>query len=141
MIRRSGHNRGFTLQEILVVLIIVGVLAALALPNYTKMKDEALNKVAKSTLALVRAGEQIYRMEYGTYVAGNANSGDATLNTNLKLTIPTGADSKWEYRAAAPGFPAANTFTGRARRTDGTSKVWCINQAIEEAFSNTDCSW
>ncbi|MDP2941215.1 MAG: prepilin-type N-terminal cleavage/methylation domain-containing protein [Candidatus Omnitrophota bacterium] len=140
MIRRSGYNRGFTLQEILVVLIIVGILAALALPNYTKMKDDALNKVAKSTLALVRAGEQIYRMEYGTFWADAPTSG---LNTNLKLTIPTGADSKWEYKAVAGSSDIKSSFYGKARRQDDTTKVWCINQSSEEAYpaGTAGCSW
>ena|SRR3989338_1637412 len=133
------RNIGFTLQEILIVLVIVGILVALALPNYTRMKDEALNKVARSTLALVRAGEQIYRMEYGSFAAADATS---NVNTILKLTIPTGADSRWEYKVVpVVGTPITNAFTGKAQRTDaGATKVWCISQASEEAY-DAGCAW
>jgi general secretion pathway protein G len=47
----------FTLLEFLVVIIIIGILAALALPNFGKAKEHALGKEAIANLKLMAAAE------------------------------------------------------------------------------------
>jgi len=97
-------KKGFTIAEILMVIVIVGILAALTYPNFTIPKEKALDREAKATLALMRAAERIYRMEAGgAYYpyAGYTTTADVNLiNNNLKLSLPTTlpvANRNWAY--------------------------------------------
>lgn len=59
--------RGFTLIEILVVIVILGVLAALIVPNVIQRPDEARATVAKSDIAAIMQALKIYRLDNQRY--------------------------------------------------------------------------
>ena len=123
-------EKAFSLLELIIVIIIVGVLATLGFVNYGSVKERTLDKEAQANLKLIRAAERIYRMEYGFYAnAGNA----ATVNSILKLAIPTGTPN-WNYAVTGA---STNAFSSRAQRnvTTGTPRAWCIDQASETATS------
>lgn len=63
--RRSP--RGFTLIEILVVIVILGVLAALIVPNVLSRPDEARTVVAKSDIAAIMQALKMYRLDNQRY--------------------------------------------------------------------------
>ncbi|MFH0917606.1 MAG: type II secretion system protein [Candidatus Omnitrophota bacterium] len=89
-------TRGFTLAEILVVVVIIGTLAALAWPNYSAIKEKALNKEANASLALIRAAEKIYKMEQGYYYPYLTTTNViANINSFLKLSLPESATRMW----------------------------------------------
>lgn len=113
--------RAFTLLELLVVLIIVGILAGIAIPNYTKTSERAKNREAQTALSLIQAAERIYRLRNPTYY-GSLVLND--INNNLKLSLSSQA---WTYSIVA----VANTFTASARRSPtGTpwDRRWDIDQ-------------
>ena len=66
--RRSA--RGFTLIEILVVIVILGVLAALIVPNVLSRPDEARATVAKSDIAAIMQALKLYRLDNQRYPTG-----------------------------------------------------------------------
>lgn len=115
--------RAFTLLELLVVLIIVGILAGLAIPNYTKTSERAKNREAQTALSLIQAAERIYRLRNSAYYGPTAVLID--INNNLKLSLSSQA---WTYSISSAG---ANTFTASARRSPtGTpwDRRWDIDQ-------------
>jgi general secretion pathway protein G len=59
--------RGFTLIEILVVIVILGVLAALIVPNVLSRPDEARATVAKSDIAAIMQALKLYRLDNQRY--------------------------------------------------------------------------
>ena len=61
-----GHG-GFTLIEIMVVIIILGVLAALVVPNIMSQPDEARAKAAKVDIARVMQTLDLYRLDNLSY--------------------------------------------------------------------------
>ena len=108
---------GMTLMELLIVIIVIGILAAIALPNFTPMREKAIEKEAIASLKLIQAAEKIYRMEAGDYypmnVASNPTyiSDQSQLNDNLKLMLPI--SGPWLYRAKKLGCTdAARNGTG-----------------------------
>jgi general secretion pathway protein G len=58
---------GFTLIEILVVIVILGVLAALIVPNVLQRPDEARVTVAKSDIAAIMQALKLYRLDNQRY--------------------------------------------------------------------------
>lgn len=87
------YDKSFTLVELLVVVIIVGILAALGLPGYRVTRERVLDREAKINLALVRGAEKISLIESGAYYASSVIS---DINTYLKVNLPTTALT-WDY--------------------------------------------
>lgn len=68
---------GFTMVELMVVVIIVGILAAVSIPLYQANIKRAIQTEAEATLGSIRSAERIYKSEFNTYtnVAFGAASG------------------------------------------------------------------
>jgi type IV pilus assembly protein PilE len=95
-----ASNKGITLIELLIVIVIVGILAAIAIPSYTGYMVRARRADAKTALEQFRAAQEMRRAERGGYatdiaelrntwgvpgVAGDYNidfQGGATLTPN-----------------------------------------------------------
>jgi type IV pilus assembly protein PilE len=65
-------NKGLTLIELLIVVIIVGVLAGIAVPIYTNYMQRARRADAKTCLEQLRAAEEMFRSERGVYSTDGA---------------------------------------------------------------------
>lgn len=65
--RRVRDARGFTLIEIMVVIVILGVLAALVVPRVLERPDEARAVAAKSDIAAIVAALKLYRLDNQRY--------------------------------------------------------------------------
>lgn len=124
--KRSGNQKGFTLIEILIVIIIVGVLAGLAVPVYQAQVQRSYRQEALQALGTTRESLlRYYSQNSGTYVGATLANIDYNPNTAV-----AGQTVHFVYTLPAP---AAGTFTLTATRNavdggDGASTV-TINQA------------
>jgi type IV pilus assembly protein PilA len=73
--RAGGADQGFSLIELLVVIIIIGILAAIAIPVFLKQREKAWDASDKSDLRNLANFEEIYLDEFSTY--GNIASIEA----------------------------------------------------------------
>ena len=71
--RLDGNSEhGFTIIELLVVIIIIGILLAIAVPSYLGFRDRAAHNAAKANLRTALPSAEAYYADNGTYVGMNA---------------------------------------------------------------------
>jgi type IV pilus assembly protein PilE len=124
---RSKKIPAYTLTEILVVLVIIGILVLLALPNLMPLITKAKSTEAKMQLEHVHQLEKGYYYEHSKY----SNNLPEIGFTQEKLTTD-GSDGKANYRVEVVNATSTN-FLARATAVvdfdgDGTFNVWEIDQ-------------
>ncbi|MEM1012032.1 MAG: prepilin-type N-terminal cleavage/methylation domain-containing protein [Planctomycetota bacterium] len=62
--RRQGKAKGFTLVEILIVVIILGILAAIVVPQFSDASENARKKSVTSQLQTLRSQVELYKLEH-----------------------------------------------------------------------------
>jgi prepilin-type N-terminal cleavage/methylation domain-containing protein len=76
----TGHRKGFTLIEILMVVVVIGTLAAVAVPRYSASKNKAFTAVMIADLRSAAMYEEQFAADnHGQYFSGTATP-DAPLN-------------------------------------------------------------
>jgi prepilin-type N-terminal cleavage/methylation domain-containing protein len=60
-------SKGFTLIELMIVVVIIGILAALAIPRFMRVTTKAKQSEAKQILKQIYVMQRAYRQQYDTY--------------------------------------------------------------------------
>ncbi|MFC1806771.1 type IV pilin protein [Candidatus Omnitrophota bacterium] len=104
-------RKGFTLIEVLIVVIILGILATIAVPQFVKIVEKARRAEAVTNISGIRTALAIYYLEEEGYQAlGTASE----IEGNLDVQV---TENNWAYTVTAP---TTTTYTVVATR-DATS--------------------
>ena len=106
-------NKGFTLVELTIVVIVISVLSSVAIPMYTGTAESAKTSEAVSALGTIRTAMRLYYAEHGTYE--NASFTDGAQVTNGSLLEVSDFDLLGRYFSSASytfdGVPTAVAFS------------------------------
>ena len=114
-------NFGFTIVELIIVVIIIGVLVGIAVPNYIRSVEIAKCSQAMSVLKNMRTAELEWFRENDIFTANISD-----LETQVGVTFADNND--WAFTIAAA---AASTFTLQANRQGGPNGAGTIIEVNE----------
>ncbi len=83
---RLQKLRAFTLMEVLIVIILIGIMAVFGIPQYTKSLSRSKERDTIIQLYAIHAANAVYKANTGSYITGTF-TGIATINNDLKLNV------------------------------------------------------
>ncbi len=116
MNRVRKNRRGFTLIEILIVVVILGILAAIVVPQFSNASQEATASSIRSQLQTIRGQIELYRVR---------NAGALPESFDDLITPPEGQQP---YLSQTPNLPAGFAWNwGDQEGTDIVETLWVSN--------------
>ena len=137
-------RKGFTLVEILIVVIILGILAAIVIPQFTSASEDARKNSCQSLLQTIRSQVEIFKLQHGDQYPTTDGTADAAQWdwTMLTGTTTYGGQSFGPYMQQVPKNPFNNSSTVAAAPAlgvgfvfDASGKIYAVD-AAGNAFGN-----
>ena len=137
--KMSNKQKGFTLLEIMVVIVILGVLASMIVPNLMGNKDKAdRQKVVSDVIALENALD-MYKLDNGSYPSGDQG-------LEALVTEPSGSPEPRNYREDGyikrlPQDPWGNDYILNNPGEHGKLDILSVGQDGEEGTDDDIGNW
>jgi prepilin-type N-terminal cleavage/methylation domain-containing protein len=97
-----ARSRGFTLIELLVVVAILGIITAIALPQFAGRQGVAYDKRVESDCRLAAAAQEAYFVDHFTYSSDCASLPAFTKSAGVVFTDCTGGDNAFRVETNHP---------------------------------------
>jgi prepilin-type N-terminal cleavage/methylation domain-containing protein len=121
-LRKRKSKKGFTLIELMVVIVIIGILVAIALPNFISAQDRAKVSSVKANMHTVQTAAETYAVDWGGVYPGKLGNGD---NTGGLVAEGTTKNYWKDFK---------NPFDG----TTGAGKSYIANSLTTEHYDSSD---
>jgi type IV pilus assembly protein PilA len=140
-LNRKQSEKGFTLVELLVVIIIIGILAAIALPNFLNQGAKAKQTEAKQNIGMTNRVQTVYRSENNAFATsfdllatGTLSGAAGAASTTNYSYILSGATENASLIATARDA-ALKGYVGGSSRYTNASSLSVISSVVCEAIT------
>ena len=143
MCKRSDNNSGFTLVEILIVVVILGILAAIVVPAYSSFSSDAEKNAFITDLRSFISAAEYYRSKTGDFLAeadpATAPDGWEAYVDIRKWARPTPIGGRWEIRRDTGQFRSAIgvNFSAATDRRPSDESMQHIDSAFDDGSLQT----
>jgi len=133
MFKALRKQEGFTLIELMIVVAIIGILAAIAIPNFLQYQLKSRQSEAKTNLQAIKTSEVSFQGERGCYIGVAVEAGQPAPAAGTKTAPwPWGVGQPATVPAAAGWCLAGGTFAGvftdiGFRATGNVNYVYGVN--------------
>ena len=126
------RKSGFTLVEILIVVIILGILAAIVIPQFAGASQDARTSNLRSQLQTLRSQIELFKLQHGDAPPQLITNGW----TEFTATTTYGGSTFGPYMQATPVNPLANSSTVAAAAAAGVG--WVYNETTGAISATKD---
>ncbi|MDD5517915.1 MAG: prepilin-type N-terminal cleavage/methylation domain-containing protein [Candidatus Omnitrophota bacterium] len=117
----NQRKTAFTLIELIIVVVIIGILALIAIPRYFANVDKAQKNTVYANMDAIRQALLSYYAVYGVYPSDNTWPITVTIDGDTVVSVANPGNSKWSYAYGAAtyggvcgGFVFANKLPGNS---------------------------
>ena len=111
----NKDDRGFTLIELMIVIAIIGILAAIAIPQFSAYRTRSYNSAANADIRNAATAQEAYYVDHQSYASAISNIQGASYGMFTSENV-----SAWALGADAAGY------TMQSFHTSG-DKTWSIS--------------
>ncbi len=111
--QEEAKQPGFTLVELMVAVVIVGILASIAVPRFVRVVEKGRSVEARNILGVIRSAETAHFLEFDTFTNNLAT---------LEVTVPTACNTSYYYRYWITLGGGGTSFSAFARRCTAGGK-------------------
>ena len=135
-----NNKKGFTLIELMIVVVIIGILAALAIPRFMRASTKSKQSEAKAILKQIYVMEHAYRQEKDVYWPNGATATAIAGGAFADIGVEIGLTSRYTYSITGAPTVFLATANSTVLDDDGTADTWTMNELGQLIVTSDDAA-